>query len=333
MNQPAITKGIIIGVLVLAVTGLVIFKVATGVDQTAKVEPDQTLVEITPAPLADQSEPGNDTEEKNTENSKTDSARGPVVLVTVNLRQITEPELEERYQSLPDDYKSAYKNNKEGLLDQIIIEEVLYQEAVRRGYGEKNAGTLSQEQKMDIIRKLITAVSDKITVSERELREFYDTHPAEVQGASYDQIKESIREYLTGQKQNEAVDQLIADLKQKARITYNQEWLAKQAALKPQNPLTKALKNGMPTVLDMGSGTCIPCKMMKPIFEELEKEYQGRANIILLDVNDYRDLSTQYQVRVIPTQIFFDKQGKQVWRHEGYLAKEDIVKKLKELGV
>ncbi|MCL6591841.1 MAG: thioredoxin family protein [Firmicutes bacterium] len=89
----------------------------------------------------------------------------------------------------------------------------------------------------------------------------------------------------------------------------------------------------MPTVLDMGSGTCIPCKMMKPIFEELEKEYQGRANIILLDVNDYRDLSTQYQVRVIPTQIFFDKQGKQVWRHEGYLAKEDIVKKLKELGV
>lgn len=332
MNQ-AITKWIIGGVLVLAVTGLIIFKLNTGKDQTAKVEPNNSTEEVTPVPLVVQPESNIDNEIKSAEKIKTESAKGPAVLASVNLRQITEQELEERYQSLPDDYKSAYKNNKEGLLDQIIIEEVLYQEAERRGYGEKNAGTLSQEQKMNIIRKLITAISEKITVSEREIREFYDTHPAEVQGASYDQIKESIRDYLTGQKQNEAVDKLIADLKQKARITHNQEWLAKQAALKPQNPLTKALKNGMPTVLDMGSGTCIPCKMMKPIFEELEKEYQGRANIILLDVNDYRDLSVQYQVRVIPTQIFFDKQGKQVWRHEGFLSKEDIVKKLKELGV
>jgi len=250
----------------------------------------------------------------------------------VNLHPITEQELEERYLSLPENYRGVFKNNKEGLLDQMITEELLYQEATRRGFGGDGSAAAGPDGKMAVIRKLVGVVSEKITVSDKEIREFYDTHPVEVQGASYDQVKDSIKDYLAGQKQNEAVDKLIADLKRNARITQNQEWLAKQAALKPQNPLTKALKNGQPTVLDLGSGSCIPCKMMKPIFEELEKEYQGRANIILLDVNDYRDVSNQYQVRVIPTQIFFDKQGTQVWRHEGYLAKEDIVKKLKEMG-
>jgi thioredoxin 1 len=89
----------------------------------------------------------------------------------------------------------------------------------------------------------------------------------------------------------------------------------------------------MPTVMDIGSGSCIPCKMMKPIFEELEKEYQGKANIVLLDINEYRDVANKYQVQVIPTQFFFDRNGNQTWRHEGFLAKEEIIKKLEELGV
>ncbi len=100
-----------------------------------------------------------------------------------------------------------------------------------------------------------------------------------------------------------------------------------------QNPLDVILKNKKPTVLDLGSKTCIPCKMMKAIFDELEKDYKDRANLIILDVYEYRDLSSKYQVRVIPTQIFFDKTGNQNWRHEGFLAKEEILKKLKELGM
>lgn len=76
----------------------------------------------------------------------------------------------------------------------------------------------------------------------------------------------------------------------------------------------------------------VPCKMMKPIFDELTKEYKGKANILLIEIYDYRSLAAQYRVRAIPTQIFFDRDGKEVWRHEGFLPKENIVKKLKELG-
>ncbi|MBL7148516.1 MAG: thioredoxin family protein [Candidatus Cloacimonetes bacterium] len=128
------------------------------------------------------------------------------------------------------------------------------------------------------------------------------------------------------------MDLYIEELKSGAEIVLNKEWIKIQQASRPKNPLTEAFKTGKPTVLDLGASSCIPCKMMKPIFEELEKEYEGKANILLLEISDHRDIANIYKVRVIPTQIFFDINGNQHWRHEGFLSKEDIIEKLKELG-
>lgn len=254
-------------------------------------------------------------------------------LAVVNGYKITKAYFEQKYQELQANYQSAFKNNKEGFLEQLIGRELLYQEATKKGIAKKITAGDSEKKKDEAIREFIRSVSNTVVVTDDEIREFYVSHPTEVNGASYDDIKESIHQYLLNQKSNDAINGLIIQLRKKATITKNERWLAEQAALKPKNPLTKALKNGKPTVLDLGSSTCVPCKMMKPIFAELEKTYKGKANILLLEINDYRDLSAQYQVRVIPTQIFFDKNGKQVWRHEGFLSKEEIIKKLKELGV
>jgi len=99
------------------------------------------------------------------------------------------------------------------------------------------------------------------------------------------------------------------------------------------NPLAKALKNGMPVVADFGRGTCIPCKMMKPILEELKETYKGKAEIFIFSIDEYKDLTEQCKINLIPTQIFYDKTGKEVMRHEGFFPKDEIVAKLKELGV
>lgn len=77
----------------------------------------------------------------------------------------------------------------------------------------------------------------------------------------------------------------------------------------------------------------MPCKMMEPILKKLEKKYQGRASILILDVDEYRSLSRKYRVMVIPTQVFFDSNGKEVYRHQGFMSEADIIAKLKELGV
>ncbi len=90
--------------------------------------------------------------------------------------------------------------------------------------------------------------------------------------------------------------------------------------------------HGLPRMLDLGADKCIPCKEMAPILVELRKEYDGKAAIDFIDVWKDPSAAEPYGVRIIPTQIFFDRLGKEVWRHEGFLAKDEIVKKLRELG-
>ena len=85
-------------------------------------------------------------------------------------------------------------------------------------------------------------------------------------------------------------------------------------------------------VMDLGSTGCVPCQMMTPILEELTKEYQGRVDVQFIDVYDRQDIAAKYGIRVIPTQIFFSKNGQEVYRHEGFFPKEEIIKQLKTMG-
>ena len=88
-----------------------------------------------------------------------------------------------------------------------------------------------------------------------------------------------------------------------------------------------------PAVIDLGMGKCIPCKQMKPILGELKGEYAGRCRIEIIDVGEHPEQSDKYGIMLIPTQIFFDKGGKEVYRHEGFMPKADIVAKLRGMGV
>ena len=90
---------------------------------------------------------------------------------------------------------------------------------------------------------------------------------------------------------------------------------------------------GMVTMVDLGAKKCIPCKMMAPILVKLEKEYAGRAAIVFLDVWEDPKPAHRFAISGIPTQIFFDKEGKEVFRHLGFLSEEEIVRRLKEMGV
>lgn len=90
---------------------------------------------------------------------------------------------------------------------------------------------------------------------------------------------------------------------------------------------------GMVTMVDIGAHSCIPCKMMTPIIEEISREYEGRAAIAFIDVWEHREEAEKYAISAIPTQIFYDAQGKEQYRHVGFLDKAAIVAKLAELGV
>ncbi len=101
------------------------------------------------------------------------------------------------------------------------------------------------------------------------------------------------------------------------------------AEYKPENLTGK----GLPVLIDIGADTCIPCKMMAPILAGLKQEFAGKLTVHILNVNDHPELVGLYGVRVIPVQVFYDASGQELFRHEGFFAKEDILAKWKELGV
>lgn len=89
----------------------------------------------------------------------------------------------------------------------------------------------------------------------------------------------------------------------------------------------------LPKLVDLGSDKCIPCKMMAPILEELKREYQGRLIVEVIDVRKDRAAGAEYRITVIPTQVFLGPAGEELFRHEGFFSKQDILAKWKELGI
>ncbi len=90
---------------------------------------------------------------------------------------------------------------------------------------------------------------------------------------------------------------------------------------------------GMVTMIDLGATECIPCKMMAPVMKKVEADYQGKAEIAFIDVWKNQDQAPKYKIRAIPTQIFYDASGTEVFRHEGFMSEKDIVAQLTKMGV
>jgi thioredoxin 1 len=97
--------------------------------------------------------------------------------------------------------------------------------------------------------------------------------------------------------------------------------------------VNQALAAGRPAVIDLGARTCTPCKKMAPILESLANEYRGKAGVLFIDVHDDKAAADKFRIQMIPTQIFFNAQGKEVKRHVGFMEKSDILKELKTAGL
>lgn len=101
----------------------------------------------------------------------------------------------------------------------------------------------------------------------------------------------------------------------------------------PAAPQAAAEQAARPRLLDLGAGKCVPCKMMEPILNELTETYAGKLTVEFIDVWENQQAGQQYGIRVIPTQIFYDAEDNELFRHEGFYSKEDILQKWQELGV
>lgn len=89
------------------------------------------------------------------------------------------------------------------------------------------------------------------------------------------------------------------------------------------------------TFIELGSVRCKPCIAMQPIIKSIESKYGSQVKVVFHDVwtPDGKEAAKQYAFSVIPTQLFFDENGKEYFRHEGFFPEDELVKVLQQKGV
>ena len=172
-----------------------------------------------------------------------------------------------------------------------------------------------------------------VQVSDEEAKTFYEANKAMVGGLPFEQVKEAIKQVLVQQKRQDAFASYLQGLGGKTDIRVNREWVKAQHALAKDNPVDKARMSGKPTMVEFGAKGCVPCDMMQPILDNLRKKYPDKLNVVFVHVGENQILGARFGIQSIPVQVFYDRNGKEVFRHVGFYAEAEVLKQLVKLGV
>ena len=241
--------------------------------------------------------------------------------------EIRESELRETVEKADPKIREELGKNLFFLLEQETLKAVLIKEARSSGTSEKSLSDT------EAIQAYVNQKFSNVQVSEEEVKTFYEANKAMVGGLPFEQVKDSIKRVLVQQKRQDAFASYLRGLGDKTDIQVNREWVKAQYALAKDNPVDKARISGKPTMVEFGAKGCVPCDMMQPILDNLRKKFPDNLNVVFVHVGENRVLGARFGVQSIPVQVFFDKDGKEVFRHVGFYAEKEVLKQLARLGV
>lgn len=187
------------------------------------------------------------------------------------------------------------------------------------------------ENKM--IGELFDRKTARVSVSDEELQEFYHANSQMVGGASFEQVRDGIRLYLFNEKKQQEIAVYVNGLGAAAQVRVDETWLDKQSHSALDNPVDRARRSGRPTMVEFGAAGCVPCDMMQPILENVRKKHPKTVNVVFINVRDEQILAARYGIRSIPVQVFLDAEGKETFRHVGFLPEDEVTEQLVRIGV
>ncbi|MGQ9509814.1 MAG: thioredoxin domain-containing protein [Thermodesulfobacteriota bacterium] len=265
------------------------------------------------------------------------------VLAQINDEKISVEEFNRELEKLESPLKEMFREEPQPFLETLILKKLLLQEAKKEGltppvitYKDTAKDSKDPEEKLieDLIKKKFP---NPPTVTKEEVKTFYNQLKGQLEGKSFEDVFADIEEILREGKRQTEMRQFIAELRGNAKVEIDQILLKKISAKPPESnseeDLKRATTSGKPILVDFGANNCLPCRQMRPILKEIRKDYMGKAEILVIDVYKYPHLAREYKIQLIPTLVFFDAKGKEVFRHIGMMDKEKIVSKLKEIGV
>lgn len=232
----------------------------------------------------------------------------------------------------PKEIQEQLKKNEFFLVEQIAAGKIMAAVA-KKDAVDSNRTDLVNKTDNEVIQAYFEKVVKSVNITDEEVKQFYEENKDACGGASLDAMKDQIKQYVLGQKQQLAVAEHIKTLGKRLPIEVSSSWVGVQVALVKDNPVDKARSSGKPSVIDFGAAGCRPCDMMTPVLENLKEKYAGKVNVLFIHVKEEQILADRYGVQSIPIQVFFDKDGKEIFRHTGFYPQADIEKKITEMGV
>ena len=253
------------------------------------------------------------------------------VLLRAGTLVVRNEELNERITRAVQQMQPKLRKNALFLLENIATFKLLLAEA--KTEAAKSSKDVSEKDDQAIIQDYLLTSAKAVKVTDAEIRDFYSSNTSMLGGAPLAQVEGLIEKFLLQQKQQEFVNQRIQTIGRRMQIEISASWLKVHAALARDNPVDKARASGKPSLVDFGSTGCIPCDMMAPILDRLKEKYKGKLNVLLVHVGEEPILTERFLVQTIPIQIFFDKDGNEVFRHTGFFAEDAIERQLSQMGV
>lgn len=245
--------------------------------------------------------------------------------------EVTTQSLKDRMAKVSDTMRAQFEKNAFFAVDQIASSELIKAEAKKKV--AEGGGSAANVPDDELVNAYVKEIAASAQVTEEEMKAFYEGNKGSFGAATLDQVRDQIRPYVLQEKRQDVLQQYIRTMGTRVPITVSAAWVKEQAAAAFDNPVDKARQSGMPSMVDFGADGCRPCEMMTPIIENLKTKYSGKANILFVHVRQEPVLGNRYGIRAIPVQVFFDKTGKEVFRHVGFFPQDQVEKKLGELGV
>ncbi|MCX5644994.1 MAG: thioredoxin family protein [Phycisphaerae bacterium] len=243
---------------------------------------------------------------------------------------ISETDVAAEMGKAPQEIQAQIKKNAFFLLENLATRQLLV--LLAKAKAPEPKATAASDERASIQQYLKGLVAN-VQVSDAEIAKFYEENKDACGGATLDQVKDQLKQLVLQQKQQNLVDEHVRTLGQRMSIEVSAAWTKEQAVLAKDNPVDKARSSGKPSLVDFGSTGCRPCDMLAPILETLKDKYAGKVNVLFIHVGQEQILAARYGIQSIPMQFFFDKDGKEVFRHVGFWPQEEIEKKLAEIGV
>lgn len=243
--------------------------------------------------------------------------------------QITANDLNGPIRESPKEFWPQMKRNLFFVLENLAARNFVTYEA--DAWAKRNPEAAGKAGK-DLIQAFLTSMTGEQSVSDEEAKSYFESNKGMTPGVAFNDIKDQLKQFLVDQKRGEAARAYITATGQRYEINLSKTWVAKQYAAAMDNPVDSIRKSGKPTLVDFGADSCKPCQEMAPILTALKTQYAGKANVLFVHVDKEPVLAARYGIEAIPVQVFFDKDGKEIFRHVGFYSKDEITAKLGEMG-